>query len=74
MMEVFSKLLLTLTLISFILIKDLFGILNILTKMVFIEEVWHEEDSGKQIENHTEINSNIIVSLQTYFHETIDML
>lgn len=56
MMEVFSKLLLTLTLISFILIKDLFGILNILTKMVFIEEVWHEEDFGKQIENHTKID------------------
>ena len=55
-MEVFSKLLLTLTLISFILIKDLFGILNILTKIVFIEEVWHVEDFGKQIENHTKIN------------------
>ena len=57
MMEVFSKVLLTLTLISFILIKDLFGILNILTKMVFIEEVWHEENFGKQIENHTEIDT-----------------
>ena len=55
-MEVFSKLLLTLTLILFIFIKDLFGILNILTKMVFIEEVWHEEDFGKQIENHTKID------------------
>ena len=59
MMEVFSKLLLILTLISFILIKDLFGILNILIKMVFIEEVWHEEDFGKQIENHPKNHTKI---------------